>query len=494
MGRKSNYENGMYQQLMEIMGRLENVEKDSAQKINTLNRQIDSLNDRIDTLEHENLELKHENQLLKDDNARLKSIINNDSSNSSLPPSSDLKGTRPANTYNGRKKTECKAGGQNGHKGTTLTKADIEQKIASGKCRHEIKTIGNVSVEKFAIKYIVDLEVKPLITELRIYADESGVLRIPAEYRSDVTYGANVKALAAALYSVGVMANDRIASFLNAASGGELGLSEGSIYGFCKKLGKVSAASIMNLEAELLNQKVVATDATTVTVNGKQHYIRNFSIKNSVVYHSMNSKSLDALNELDFLKRYTGTLLHDHETALYHFGTDHAECNVHIIRYLRKNTEETGSTWSDKMISLLCEMNRKRKELTEQGETSFPTEMITEYEEKYFSLLKKGREENKTTNHEYAKKAEKTLLNRMEKYSHNHLLFLHDFSVPFDDNISERDLRKVKNRQKMAGGFRKESGSEMYCSIMTVIETLKKRKMGIVENLKKLFMGTPAIF
>ena len=82
----------------------------------------------------------------------------------------------------------------------------------------------------------------------------------------------------------------------------------------------------------------------------------------------------------------------------------------------------------------------------------------------------------------------------MEKYSHNYLLFLHDFSVPFDDNISERDLRKAKNRQKMAGGFRKASGSEMYCSIMTVIETLKKRKMEIIKNLKKLFTGTPAIF
>ena len=40
-----------------------------------------------------------------------------------------------------------------------------------------------------------------------------------------------------------------------------------------------------------------------------------------------------------------------HETALYHFGTDHAECNVHIIRYLRKNTEETGNRWSDSHIS-----------------------------------------------------------------------------------------------------------------------------------------------
>lgn len=332
MGRKSNYENRMYQQLMEIMGRLETVEKDSAQKIEQLNK-------RIDTLEIENFSLKKENQLLKEDNARLKSIMNNDSSNTSLPPSSDQKGGKPANSYNGRKKTERKAGGQKGHKGTTLTKAEIKDKIASGKCRHEIRTIGKVSGQK---------------------------------------------------------------------------------------------------------------------------YITN--------------------------------LLHDHETALYHFGTEHAECNVHIIRYLRKNTEETGNTWSGEMITLLCEMNRKRKEVMEQGILSFSEERIKAYEESYVSLLQKGKDENRLTTHKYAKQEEKALLKRMEKYSHNHLLFLHDFSVPFDDNISERDLRKAKNRQKMAGGFRKESGNEMYCSIMTIIETLKKRKMGIIENIKLLFTGTPAIF
>lgn len=71
---------------------------------------------------------------------------------------------------------------------------------------------------------------------------------------------------------------------------------------------------------------------------------------------------------------------------------------------------------------------------------------------------------------------------------------MRDFRVPFDDNMSERDLRKAKNRQKMAGGFRKASGHEMYCNILTIIETLKRRKMGIIENIKLLFMGTPAIF
>lgn len=102
-----------------------------------------------------------------------------------------------------------------------------------------MKTIGNTSGQKYVTKYVVDLAVEPVITEVRIYADENGVLRIPAEYRSDVTYGANVKALAVSLYSEGVMSNDRIASFLNSVGNGELNLSEGSIYDFCKKMENV---------------------------------------------------------------------------------------------------------------------------------------------------------------------------------------------------------------------------------------------------------------
>ncbi|EFU77186.1 hypothetical protein HMPREF0381_0927, partial [Lachnoanaerobaculum saburreum DSM 3986] len=37
-------------------------------------------------------------------------------------------------------------------------------------------------------------------------------------------------------------------------------------------------------------------------------------------------------------------------------------------------------------------------------------------------------------------------------------------------------------------------GHKMYCSIMTIVETLKKRNMGLIENIRKLFIGTPAIF
>ena len=107
-----NYERGLYNQLMEVMERLDTVEKESK-------KEIRKLNDEISTLKKENQQLKEENRLLRDDNARMKSILSNDSSNTSQSPSTDQKGGKPANTYNSREKTGRKAGGQKGHGGTT---------------------------------------------------------------------------------------------------------------------------------------------------------------------------------------------------------------------------------------------------------------------------------------------------------------------------------------------------------------------------------------
>ena len=103
-----NYEKGLYNQLMEVMARLDAVEEDlHAEKIEHKN-DVDHLNTKVDCL-------TEENRLLKDDNARLKSIINNDSSNTSLSPSTDQKGRKPANTYTSRQHTGRKAGRQKGH-------------------------------------------------------------------------------------------------------------------------------------------------------------------------------------------------------------------------------------------------------------------------------------------------------------------------------------------------------------------------------------------
>ena len=51
-------------------------------------------------------QLKKENTRLKNDNERLRRIINNNSTNSSLPPSTDKKPSKAANEYNHRTKSK----------------------------------------------------------------------------------------------------------------------------------------------------------------------------------------------------------------------------------------------------------------------------------------------------------------------------------------------------------------------------------------------------
>ena len=52
----------------------------------------------------------------------------------------------------------------------------------------------------------------------------------------------------------------------------------------------------------------------------------------------------------------------------------------------------------------------------------------------------------------------------------------------------------MQKSRKKAGGFRTTKGREMYCNILSIIETIKRRKMNIIENILKIFQGNPAIF
>lgn len=86
-----------------------------------------------------------------------------------------------------------KAGGQKGHRETTLTKAEAEEKIRSGRCRHEIKTVEDPGTSLYVTKYVIDLNVETVVTEVRIYANQDRKIRIPPKYRSNAAYGADIQ-------------------------------------------------------------------------------------------------------------------------------------------------------------------------------------------------------------------------------------------------------------------------------------------------------------
>lgn len=490
---KSDYSRDIFKQLEDTMKRLDKMEATLENTKIEHKIEIGHLNDKIDSLEKENEALKIENTRLKDDNERLRRIINNDSSNSSLPPSSDKKPGKAANEFNHRNKTKKKQGAQKGHKGTTLTKETVKEQIKKGVYDVKIKEIGTRSGH-YVTRYVLDLQTRPVATEIRIYADENGKYNIPKEYNSEVTYGDTVKALAVLLYSEGVVSNDRIAEVMNAVSNNSLNISSGTVYHFCASFSALSEGSRKQIETGLLNSGVLYTDGTVVTENGKQAVIRNVSNGQSVIYSALESKKISAMKDSALWNDFMGILVHDHETALYHFGTGHGECNVHLERYLMKNSEESKNTWSNDMIHFLGGLNHEKKKMMAEGKHAFTMEQLDSYSKRYNEILQCGYEQNKKTKGKYAKSEEKKLLNRLKKYKKNHLLFAYKFEVEYSNNMSERDLRKCKNREKMAGGFRTAKGREMFCNILSVIETLKRRKMNIIENITRIFQKDPAIF
>lgn len=121
--------------------------------------------------------------------------------------------------------------------------------------------------------------------------------------------------------------------------------------------------------------------------------------------------------------------------------------------------------------------------------TCFSDSVIAAYEQEYDRILAEGRQQNQSAKPKWAKQDEAALLRRLEKYKANHLLFLHDFAVSFDNNMSERDLRKCKNRQKMSGGFRTQEGSSMYCDILSVIETAKRSHINPFDMISRILQG-----
>ena len=107
-----NYTKGVYDQLMEVMARLDTMEAAHAQdqreikmltcEVGSLRKENARLREEVSGLRQENAALREEsatlrkeNGLLREDNERMKRILNNDSSNSSLPPSKDQPGWAP---------------------------------------------------------------------------------------------------------------------------------------------------------------------------------------------------------------------------------------------------------------------------------------------------------------------------------------------------------------------------------------------------------------
>ena len=82
------------------------------------------------------------------------------------------------------------------------------------------------------------------------------------------------------------------------------------------------------------------------------------------------------------------------------------------------------------------------------------------------------------------------LIERLEQHKVSVCLFANDFSVPFDNNQAERDIRMVKVKTKVSGCFRTEDGAKDYLKIMSYVGTAHKHGFNAYEAIKNAFSGT----
>ena len=71
------------------------------------------------------------------------------------------------------------------------------------------------------------------------------------------------------------------------------------------------------------------------------------------------------------------------------------------------------------------------------------------------------------------------------------LAFLDDLTLPFSNNLAERDLRMSKIQQKISGTFRSSEGATAFCVIRSYLSTMRKQGRSMLAAMAAVFEGIP---
>ena len=65
--------------------------------------------------------------------------------------------------------------------------------------------------------------------------------------------------------------------------------------------------------------------------------------------------------------------------------------------------------------------------------------------------------------------------------------------MPFDNNLSERDLRMMNPRQKISGTFRSIAALVDFRRIRGYVSTARKNGLNALDALRRVFLGNPFV-
>lgn len=449
---------------------------------------------------------KQEASELSETVKELKAKLNQDSTNSHKPPSSD--GLKKPNTESLRK-TGGKKGAPEGHEGHTLQPSDSPDEVIEHKvhvCKNCKTPLEDVPVEGVVRRQLVEIpkvEVKyiehrteskkcPCCGELNKAEFPEGLgLNAP------VQYGPNFKAMVVSFRIAGMCSLRRTKKLVHHITGHSI--SEATVLSIEDGVSEGLSGTGEKIRKDLKKSEVLHADETGVRVNGKTYWVHTVCNEESTAYHLHEKRGYDAMAEHGLLTEYEGVVVHDCFSAYFReeMKFDHSLCGVHLLRELKSVKENFDHRWAHEMYDLLYEVHRLKEKAKEQE--SIQDDRIQEICKRYDEIIEIGEQEtgiDKEPDERPKKRGRPkrstsaNLLMRMKKMKEFVLRPLHDPRVPFSNNQAERDIRMVKVKCKISGCFRTFKGAERFLRIVEFIYTRNKRGIDALALIPLLLTGT----
>lgn len=433
--------------------------------------------------------------------AELEARLNQNSGNSNRPPSMDLF-VRPRSL---RPKGERRVGGQKGHRGNTLMPALVPDEVVY----HTVSVCGGCGASLEGVPAMVErrqvFDIPPLrlvVTEHRAERKQCPCChrvtgaRFPGGVLRRVQYGLRLTSLVVYLSMYQLVPYDRIGELFNDLF--EHSMSKGTLVRMVESCHDGLEGFEDVVKGLLRKAEVLYTDETGFRVNGERRWVHVLCTRFLTWYGHHKHRGSRATGEQGILPVFKGVLIHDFWKPYFKYGCGHALCNAHLLRELRGVSEAFGQEWSERMSTLLHEIKAKTDTARARAQP-LNGETIANYESGYSEIIRLGIWENSKEPERVGKRGPgtqskaKNLLDRCKKYRCEILAFMHDLSVPFENNQAERDIRMVKVQQKISGTFRSEEGAKRFCRIRGYISTLKKNNQPILASITKALQGHPFI-
>lgn len=466
----------MAEVLRQIQQRLRRLEKSDSEKdeeIGRLNRivgqkdvEIHSLRTKLDAANARIEDLEKEKGKGDGDYPNASGKPEKNSSNSSVPPSQESIASRELRrTKSLRKPSGRPSGGQPGHKGSTLQSVSTPDRVVKHEpayCKCCGRRLDDISYRKIRRTQVIDIKFVVEATEEQYYEKvcECGCVNNCDAPNCRIKYGDNIRALVTYLNVVQCIPFKRIAELISDLTGQKI--SEGTIQNILRENSAKADGAYEEIRKRLEVSPVVGADETGEAVGKENHWSWIFQSDVLTYVFQMNSRGHKAIDAKFPNGLPHSTLVTDRHRSYFNMNVkNHQVCLPHLLRnaeYL--NELDTGQDWSRRFIHLLMHAIdlRRNGEITLRKIKILKTKMrkllgeSLTHLDKEFESFKKG----------------------VLKVKDFLFTFLSNLHVPFDNNASERGIRKIKVKQKVSGSFRTNGGADDFAKIHSIAETAMK--------------------